>query len=163
MDFEVEGALCHRLLVDGGTGVTPDVLEEPTLLHFTCDRGKELAVFRPDDISSGSTPGGSGSVGSSSCASGSLERRTAEATSSAAASVEPRDDGGCSSNLREGRDIVVDPCCVEEDEAAPFSEVDRGAVCRPVAAALPLDFSAWWFASDDPFEACFTEDDTLRL
>lgn len=73
VDFDVEGALCHRLLVDGGVGVAPDVPGEVTLLHFTCDKGKELAVLRPDDISSGSTPGGSGSVGSSSCASGSLE------------------------------------------------------------------------------------------
>lgn len=161
--FDVEGALCHRLLVDGGTGVVPDVLEEPTLLHLTCDRGKELAVFRPDDISSGSTPGGSGSVGSSSCASGSLERRTAEATSSTAASVEPRVGGGFSSNLREGRDNTVDPCCAKEDEAAPFSEDDRSPVCRPItadAAAPPPDFSARWFVSVDPFEAGFTEDDT---
>lgn len=75
----------------------------------------------------------------------------------------PQDDGGSSSNLREGRDIVVEPCCIDEEEAASFSEADRDTVCRPVAPALPLDFSAWWFVSVDPFEACFTEDDTLRL
>lgn len=166
VDFDVEGALCHRLLVDGGTCVTPDALEEPTLLHLTCDKGKELAVFRPDDISSGSTPGGRGSVGSSSCANGSLERRTAEAASSTAASVGPREGGACSSNFRDGRDIVVDPCCADEDAGAPFSEDERGAACllivADVAAPAPC-FSARWFVSAGNFEAGFTEDDTLRV
>lgn len=105
--FDEEGAF--HLLEEGGVGATPDVLDELMLLHLTCVRGTELAVLRPEDISSGSTPGGSGSVGSSSCARGSLERRTADAASSTAASTAPRAGGGFSSNLRCGRDDVADP------------------------------------------------------
>lgn len=57
--LEATGVLCDALAAEG--------LSDALMLdHLTCDRGSELAVFRPDDISSGSTPGGRGSVGSSS-------------------------------------------------------------------------------------------------
>lgn len=59
------GVLCEALAVEDG-GAAPGLPDEPRLDHLTWDRGRELAVFRPDDISSGSTPGGRGSVGSSS-------------------------------------------------------------------------------------------------
>lgn len=62
---EAAGALCEVLAAEDG-GAAPGLPDEPMLDHLTWDRGRELAVFRPDDISSGSTPGGRGSVGSSS-------------------------------------------------------------------------------------------------
>lgn len=63
---EVAEALCDALEAGDEGGADPGLPDAPMLDHLTWDRGSELAVFRPDDISSGSTPGGRGSVGSSS-------------------------------------------------------------------------------------------------
>lgn len=63
---EVAEALCDALAAGDEGGATPGLPDAPMLDHLTWGRGSELAVFRPDDISSGSTPGGRGSVGSSS-------------------------------------------------------------------------------------------------
>lgn len=61
-----EEALWDALAAGDDGGADPGLPDAPMLDHLTWDRGSELAVFRPDDISSGSTPGGRGSVGSSS-------------------------------------------------------------------------------------------------